>query len=450
MSDVMRATDELREAAHRAASGRHLSEWFDDRIHLHPYRQPPFLSDRPARTEGFTDLLAQHWDVSRPKVLYVHIPFCSSICPYCPFTKQRANDRAIKSYLEGLHRQVSELAAAVGPERIRQSVVPALYFGGGSPTSLSATELGELAAHVADALGVDPDAEVTFELRIVDLDDGYLARVVEDSVATRLSFGVQSFDTARRATLGRHAPREKVTETVGEAVSSGKTVNVDLMYGLPEQTSAEWAAELDTMLTTGAQACSTYRLNLHEPTRFGLLSRKGRLASRPDQRAELEMFMITEEMLVDARGWRPCTPANYGDARSEKGYYNFAQLDHGHDIIALGVGAHGQVGGECYRNPSSVGEFVDASSSGGEASVRSLGDHFMLARDLLCLTVGQSVSRATLIEDARCAELLELFTSAGMIADERSASVSLSREGLYWSRNLYYVAQRVLRDAFAA
>lgn len=187
-------------------------------------------------------------------------------------------------------------------------------------------------------------------------------------MATRLSFGVQSFDTDRRGTLGRHAPREEVIDTIVEAVRSGKTDNVDLMYGLPEQTSAEWAEELGTMLTeTGAQACSTYRLNLHEPTRFGLLSRKGLLASRPDQRSELEMFMITEKMLVDDLGWRPFTPANYGDARSEKGYYNFAQLDHGYDIIALGVGAHGQVGGECYRNPSWVGEFVDASPSGGDA-----------------------------------------------------------------------------------
>lgn len=165
MSDVMRATDELREAARRAARGIHLSEWFDDRIHLHPYRQPPFLVDRPARTEGVTELLVQHWDVSRPKLLYVHIPFCSSICPYCPFTKQRANDRDIKSYLEALHRQVSELAAAIGTEKISQSVVPTLYFGGGSPTSLSAAELCALADHVADALGLDQDAEVTLELQ---------------------------------------------------------------------------------------------------------------------------------------------------------------------------------------------------------------------------------------------------------------------------------------------
>jgi oxygen-independent coproporphyrinogen-3 oxidase len=438
--------DELARVADRQAAGTALWNLFDSRIHVHPYRLPPFVAEQQAEQRPASAVIASEWDPQRPKLIYLHVPFCSSICPYCPFSKQPYDGAASNRYFDDLVRHLQRIRSGLTAGQVVAGVTPSLYFGGGSPSTLRPAQLLELVAAARELFMLDEDAEVTVELRIADIDDAYLSTVIDSGLVNRLSFGVQSFSKDLRASVGRLSDPQRVKEVVGESTRRVRAVNVDLMYGLPHQTLADWRSDLETTLSLGATACSTYRLNIHSATKFGVLSRHGELDPVPDAALENDMWSFAEDLLVGTMGWTPFTPANYGRFPDERGVYNARQLDTAYDILGLGAGSHGQVGTACFSSPKHAREFRSSADGDAAVAVHRLSPRFMEARDLLSLSVGARVDVASLRRSPLSAQAYDLMLAAGLAAESEGTTV-LTRAGMYWSRNLYYLSQRLHRDA---
>jgi oxygen-independent coproporphyrinogen III oxidase len=215
--------------------------------------------------------------VARPPIaLYVHVPFCLSICPYCDFVvyagrASRGPAARIGPFVEAvateLQLRADDLESRWGSDR---PPLRSLYLGGGTPSLLPAVGVDRLVTVVRDRYGLSDDAEVTIEVNPGPDERGSLAGFARAGV-TRVSIGAQSLDSGALRRLGRrHAP-EDVAATVGLARAAGiGSLSLDLLYDIPDATLAGWAATLDAALGLEPDHLSLYALTLDDPDAEGL------------------------------------------------------------------------------------------------------------------------------------------------------------------------------------
>jgi len=221
-------------------------------------------------------------DGARPPVaLYVHVPFCVSICPYCDFvvyggSATRGPRNRIAGFVAALRTELAlradALEARFGGER---PALRSLYLGGGTPSLLPAEDVASLVALVRDRFGLAPAAEVTLEVNPGPDERGDLGAFREGGV-TRVSIGAQSLDPAELRRLGRRHGADDVAETVRAARRAGiQSVSLDLLYDVPGQTVGSWARSLDAALGLEPDHLSLYALALDDPDVEGLAGAGG-------------------------------------------------------------------------------------------------------------------------------------------------------------------------------
>ncbi|MCL6451830.1 MAG: radical SAM family heme chaperone HemW [Acetobacteraceae bacterium] len=276
-----------------------------------------------------------------PKLgLYVHVPLCrGGKCRYCdfyslPFTAPRA-----RRYISALARE-AELRAR--DPRIRGRRFHTLYLGGGTPTSLGAGALAGLLEMLSRTFPLEPGAEVTVEANPGTVDREGLARL-RAAGASRLSLGVQAFQDRLLSSLGRrHRARDAGPAVLWAREAGFCSVGVDLMFGLPGQTLADWRESLDRALELGPDHLSTYSLLLEPGTRLEADVRSGR-ARLPDPDLEADMFEAAMDLLP-AAGFEHYEVSNF----ARPGYrcrHNLLYWEGG-EYLGLGPGAHSFLGGE--------------------------------------------------------------------------------------------------------
>jgi oxygen-independent coproporphyrinogen-3 oxidase len=218
--------------------------------------------------------------------LYLHVPFCRTRCHFCAFYLRvyRASDAA--AYVNALHREIDRHAAA---GTLRGRSVDTVYFGGGTPTALPATDLAAVLRHITDAFDVSPGAEITVEAHPADAVDAMLGTLAAAGV-TRMSFGAQSFDENELVALGRQALPSTTTRAVSAARCAGiSSINLDLMYGLPGQTARDWQDSLDEACSLLPDHLSCYAFTVEDDTKTGRDIALGRgMAPEPALQVELE------------------------------------------------------------------------------------------------------------------------------------------------------------------
>ena len=222
--------------------------------------------------------------VARPPVaLYVHFPFCVSLCPYCDFvvyagSSARGPRNRRDSLVEGLRRELRLRADAAdlafGPPHDRPRL-RSVYLGGGTPSLMEPAEVGSLLRLIRDRFGIEEDAEVTLEANpgrgeLGDLSGFHAAGV------TRLSLGAQSLQAGELRRLGRRHTREDVRAGVAVARQAGfRSISLDLLYDVPGQTPESWARTLDETVELGVDHVSAYGLSLDDPDSEGLTGPSG-------------------------------------------------------------------------------------------------------------------------------------------------------------------------------
>ncbi|HEX8026476.1 MAG TPA: coproporphyrinogen-III oxidase family protein, partial [Candidatus Limnocylindrales bacterium] len=208
--------------------------------------------------------------------LYVHVPFCVSICPYCDFvvyagSASRGPRSRVAAFVDALETELRLRADALDARwGLSRPALQSLYLGGGTPSLLPPERVAALIAAVRARYGLASDAEVTIEVN-PGPDERGDARALREAGVTRLSIGAQSLDPGELRRLGRrHAPRD-VADSIRAARESGiESVSLDLLYDVPGQTPASWVRTLDAALALEPDHLSLYALTLDDPDLDGL------------------------------------------------------------------------------------------------------------------------------------------------------------------------------------
>ena len=245
--------------------------------------------------------------VPAPVALYVHFPFCLSVCPYCDFVvyggrAARGPDNQVARFVDALVTEI-ELRGRAAP-------LGSVYLGGGTPSLLTARDVARILRTVDDAFGIADRAEITIEVNPGPADRGDLAGFATAGV-NRVSIGVQSTDAGELQRLGRRHSAADVATTVTQARAAGiPSISVDLLYDVPGQTIASWRASLDVTLALEPDHVSAYALTLPEsdadgggdhlaPT-AGAARWRARARREQDEDRGADMYELADERLARA------------------------------------------------------------------------------------------------------------------------------------------------------
>jgi oxygen-independent coproporphyrinogen III oxidase len=269
--------------------------------------------------------------------LYLHIPFCSAVCPYCDFSVLKAGVPARQRFVEHLVAEVPLAAREWRDPRPFDTV----YFGGGTPSLLPAEELERVVGACRSHLTLAPPAPWVFlEANPEDVTPDACAAWRGLGVRT-LSLGVQSFSDEALRFLGRRHGAEQARAAVETARDAGfDTVSVDLIFGLPGQTPEAWQGELATVVALGPGHVSCYQLTIHARTRFGVAAKRGQLSEMPEGEQAV-LFELTHRFLADA-GYSAYEVSNFARRRDHESCHNLKYWDHT-PYLGLGPSAHSLV-----------------------------------------------------------------------------------------------------------
>ncbi|WP_426144466.1 oxygen-independent coproporphyrinogen III oxidase [Polaromonas sp. DSR2-3-2] len=230
-----------------------------------------------------------------PLSIYVHLPFCESLCYFCACNKIITKEHGrVAEYLRYLDKEMALVAAQIGPDRKAVQ----LHLGGGTPTFFSAEELGQLMDMLRRHFDFTPDAELGVEIDPRTVGDGTLAMLAGLGF-NRNSFGVQDFDPAVQQAVNRIQPLEMVEKAVEESRKAGfESINADLIYGLPKQTLTSFGHTLDSLIRIAPDRIALYNY-AHLPQRFKA-QRLINDSDLPSAEERLQIFMMSMRRLLDA------------------------------------------------------------------------------------------------------------------------------------------------------
>jgi putative oxygen-independent coproporphyrinogen III oxidase len=362
----------------------------------------------------------------RPLGIYLHVPFCRTRCGYCDFNTYTPAELRVSAdstdtgdaYVDAA---LAELALARQVLGSSAPVVSTVFVGGGTPTLLPAVHLLRLLAGVDAAFGLAPDAEVTTEANPESVSPASLA-ALRTGGFTRISFGMQSAVSHVLTTLDRvHTPGRPLA-AVAEARTAGfEQVSLDLIYGTPGESLADWRQSLEMALSAEPDHLSAYALVVEEGTKMAARVRRGELPL-PDDDDLADKYLLAEELLTGA-GFSAYEVSNWAvrpDAacRHNLGYWR------GDHWWGIGPGAHSHVGGTRWWNVKHPTAYA-ARLAAGESPAQ--------AREILS------------VEDHRLERvLLEIRLADGMPLD-RLSGVGRTRIDDLAARSLVVVAEDRLR-----
>ncbi len=266
-----------------------------------------------------------------PATLYVHLPWCPRKCPYCDF-----NSHGIKDAIpERAYRHALLADLELDLPLLGQRPVEAIFFGGGTPSLLSAAFYDQLLREIGERLSLNPAAEVTLEANPGALESRSLAAYGEAGI-NRLSLGAQSFSDRALARIGRIHSAWEVAYSFRAARAAGFTnINLDLMFGLPQQTLGEAQADIQQALARNPEHISHYPLTLEPGTPFG-----EQPPPLPAEELVWEMQQVGLEQLSSA-GYTQYEISNF----ARRGWRCAHNLNYWHfgDYLGIGAGAHGKL-----------------------------------------------------------------------------------------------------------
>src|SRR6266498_1847480 len=292
--------------------------------------------------------------------VYVHVPFCASRCGYCDFNTYTAAEGVVaEGYADTV---LAELALA---GRVLHDAPPrrvdTVFFGGGTPTLLPPAELGRILDGIDRVWGLAPGAEVTTEANPESVTPTSLAEL-RAAGFTRISLGMQSAAAHVLAVLDRRHTPGRAAAAAAEARAAGfDQVNLDLIYGTPGETAADFAGSLAMALDAGVDHVRAYALIVEDGTRLAARMRRGELPY-PDDDVAADRYLAAEAALGGA-GLRWYEVSNWARSADARCRHNLLYW-HGADWWGLGPGAHSHVGGVRWWNVKHPARYADALAAG--------------------------------------------------------------------------------------
>ena len=288
--------------------------------------------------------------------MYIHIPFCHQICHYCDFNKVFFKNQPVDAYIESIGQEL----AVMRHEGISFEGLETVFLGGGTPTSLSEQQLDRLLSIIHDYVDVPSLTEFSTEANPDELTYGKL-KVLKSGGLNRLSIGVQSFDADLLTKIGRTHSADDPVRVIADARKAGfENMSIDLIYGLPGQTIAQWQDTLKKASELDLPHYSGYSLIVEPKTVFYNLMNKGRLPL-PGEDIESEMFaMLMDHM--DKHGRKRYEISNF----AVPGYESTHNLIYWENATyaGIGAGAHGYLNGQRYSNIGPIAKYMEKTAAG--------------------------------------------------------------------------------------
>lgn len=345
--------------------------------------------------------------------VYVHVPYCRVRCGYCDFNTYTASElrgTTQESYADEVQREL-----ALGADVLRRAGLPeraasTVFFGGGTPTLLPASDLGKMLGRIRAEWGIADGAEVTTEANPDSVDAAYLVELKEAGF-TRVSFGMQSAVPSVLATLDRTHSPERLPLVTRWAREAGLQVSVDLIYGTPGETIEDWERSLDAAIALEPDHLSAYALIVEAGTKLAARIKRGEVAA-PDDDLHAEMYELADARL-SAAGFSWYEVSNWAKGPDFRSRHNLSYWT-GEDWWGAGPGAHSHVGGVRWWNVKHPAAYAERMARGvSPAHARELLDDEArrTERVLLESRISDGLPVSALDEAGRRA-------IAGLIADE--------------------------------
>lgn len=301
--------------------------------------------------------------------IYIHIPFCRKRCYYCDFYKTTDFGHKFR-LVKSLNQELKDRAFELSSEKIST-----VYLGGGTPSVLQVDELKQLLDTIKEYYQLDASAELTIEANPDDVSDAKM-KSLNEAGYNRLSMGIQSFSEADLKLMNRRHNVGQAVNSVKVAKNAGfKNISIDLIYGLPNQTTDEWKRNIELAVELDVQHISAYHLTYHEGTVFYEMLKKGHLKELPDE-LSLRQFEMLVKMLK-AAGFEHYEISNF----CKPGFYSRHNSSYwkGRKYLGIGPSAHSFDLQTRRWNVSSVSKYLIGIESGRpdfESEVLTIQDRY--------------------------------------------------------------------------
>jgi oxygen-independent coproporphyrinogen-3 oxidase len=375
--------------------------------------------------------------------VYIHVPFCTRKCFYCDFNTYAGMEKLIDSYVDAADREIQFRFSAIPNKTLG---IQSIFFGGGTPSLLSPDRIKRLIRSVAESVSgpavFGPSTwEVTMEGNPEGLHPEYLARIREAGV-NRLSIGVQSFSDTTLKDLGRIHDSNRAKDAVRQAESAGfENLSIDLMFGLPNQTVADWERDLKTALTLPVRHVSTYNLTIEEGTPFSKMHEGGRLPL-PEEETQVRMYETAIEALTGA-GFDWYEISNFAkpgfECRHNLIYWR------NRDYLGIGPGAVSYINGVRSKNLDDPKTYIETLRTGKDAiqseewldAAGTMGETVMLTLRLLKgLDLAEFETRFGKPIGAFYPTQIETLTQQGFL-QQTGGRLRLTRNGVLFSNEVF-------------
>lgn len=288
--------------------------------------------------------------------VYVHLPFCPYICPYCDFAKWPHKRSAAARYLQALHAEIDALERGEG--------YGSVFLGGGTPNTYAASDIAALVQRIREAFAGPADRETSIEVNpeLVGRDAQDDMRVYREAGINRLSIGVQSFVAQEIRTLGRRHTVEDVRHAVECGREAGiRSISIDLMFAVPQQTPQSWRHSLETAISLGVDHISAYGLTIEAGTRYEQWQAREPSAFFDDAR-EADLYEIAIDTL-QAAGFEQYEISNFARPGHQSAH-NANYWANG-EYAGLGVGAASYRAGVRSVHTRDLEAYIAAAMRGG-------------------------------------------------------------------------------------
>nr|WP_134853237.1 radical SAM family heme chaperone HemW [Roseibium alexandrii] len=364
--------------------------------------------------------------------IYVHWPFCAAKCPYCDFNSHVRHQQVDQArFAAAFERELNHFA-----EMTQGKVVQSVFLGGGTPSLMEPATVERVLTAISDRWSMDSNVEISLEANPTSVEaerfKGYRAAGVN-----RVSLGVQSLHDADLKLLGRLHDAATARRAIETARATFPRLSFDLIYARPNQTLAQWEAELKDAIALAADHLSLYQLTIEEGTPFYTLYHGGKL-TMPDQDLGAEFYELTQKV-TEAEGLPAYEVSNHAKPGAEC-RHNLVYWRYG-DYVGVGPGAHGRLSVGVNRMATSVERhpetWLEAVEQNGHGMIEfsglneeEQGDEFLLMG--LRLTEGIDLKRYEAfahrsVDPKRLNDLLE----HGMVEELGENRVRATREGFF-------------------
>lgn len=389
-------------------------------------------------SKRFNTALSKTVELSEHRCLYVHIPFCRVRCTYCNFFQHASSKTLVADYFEAL---MVELKWKAQLPWTQSAPFHAVYIGGGTPTDLTADQIEQLGKAIRSYFPLTTDCEITLEGRINRFDEEMFDKALEGGF-NRFSFGVQSFNTKVRRSAKRLDDKEYVLRRIQELSQSNQApIVVDLLYGLPYQTTEIWQQDLDDFLETDAHGVDLYQLIEMGGTPMKGMIEKGKLPHPASTEEKAYMYQYGVEFM-NKHHLRRLSVNHWAKDNRERSIYNSLAKTTA-EVLPVGCGAGGNVGGVGIMQHRTLDAYIEsinankmpiammtqsAASAGLFSMIKAGFDRGVLSRQLLRQHSNQDIFDYLM-------PLFKYWQQNGLVTVNHNY-LSLTLAGEFWSVTL--------------